>query len=75
MDKIEKTIKEINELGFATITLSESQVSQIIGVSVGTLKNWRDKLIGPQYKKMGTGKKGKVIYTKQSVATWLCETN
>lgn len=65
---------EITEMGYQSITLNENQVSKIIGTSPTTLKNWRDQGIGPGFKKMeAAGKKGRVIYTKLSVATWLCD--
>lgn len=73
-EEILQTIKDITEIGYKSVTLNENQVSKIIGVSPSTLKNWRDQGIGPGFKKMdAAGKKGRVIYTKQSVATWLCD--
>ena len=72
-EKILQMIKEITEMGYKTITLNENQVSKIVGVSSSTLSNWREQGIGPQFRKMETtGKRGRIIYTKQSVSEWLC---
>ncbi|QOG13318.1 helix-turn-helix domain-containing protein [Arcobacter sp. FWKO B] len=66
---------QINEMGYKNkITLNEATVAKIIGVSSSTLSNWRKDGLGPNYRKIDNGKKGKVIYTKQSVAEWLSQT-
>ena len=69
--EVQQTIQEITELGYKALTLNENQVSKIIGVSPSTLSNWRSELIGIPFKKMGNGKRGRVLYTKRNVAYWL----
>ncbi|WP_228283423.1 helix-turn-helix transcriptional regulator [Arcobacter sp. FWKO B] len=75
MDTMAQIMAQINEMGYKNkITLNEATVAKIIGVSSSTLSNWRKDGLGPNYRKIDNGKKGKVIYTKQSVAEWLSQT-
>jgi hypothetical protein len=72
-NKIQETIKEITEMGYKPIVLNESQVAKVIGVSPSTIANWRKVGLGPEFKKLNNGLKAKVMYTKHSVAEWLCD--
>lgn len=74
-EKIKATISDINEMGYKSITLSENQTAKIIGVSASTLSIWRKEGIGPEFKKMNTGRNGRVFYTKNSIAEWINETS
>lgn len=75
MDTINQILAQINEMGYKNkITLNEANTAKIIGVSSSTLSNWRKEGLGPNFKKIDNGKKGKVIYTKQAVAEWLSQT-
>lgn len=75
METINQIIAQINEMGYKNkITLNEASTAKIIGVSSSTLSNWRKDGLGPNFKKIDNGKKGKVIYTKQSIAEWLSQT-
>jgi len=56
------------------ICLNQKQTAEIIGVSSSTLDNWRKVGLGPQYKKIDNGKKGRVLYTKSSIVEWLSNT-
>jgi DNA-binding XRE family transcriptional regulator len=75
MDTINQIINQINEMGHANkMTLNEANTAKIIGVSSSTLANWRKENLGPSFIKMNTGKKGKILYPKQSIAEWLSQT-
>ena len=57
------------------IGLRQSEVAQIIGVSLSTLEAWRREGRGPEYIKAGpAGGRGRVIYLKSTVAKWLANT-
>lgn len=56
------------------ICLSQKQTAEIIGVSLSTLDNWRKIGLGPQYKKIDSGKKGRVLYPKTAIIEWLSNT-
>jgi predicted DNA-binding transcriptional regulator AlpA len=50
---------------------SPREVSELIGVSTGTLRSWRERLDGPQWLKAG-----KLIrYAPSDVEAWLSVTN
>lgn len=72
-NNISETIKQINEMGYKALVLNESQVAKIIGVSASSVSKWRREGLGPRFKKLDNGLKAKVMYTKQSVAEWLCD--
>lgn len=56
------------------ICLNQKQTAEIIGVSSSTLDNWRKIGLGPQYKKIPSGKKGRVLYPKAAIIEWLSNT-
>lgn len=67
-------ITEINNLDpkyKKLIALNQKQTADAIGVSSSTIESWRKESLGPEYKKMDTGKKGRVFYSKIAVAAWL----
>lgn len=41
-----------------------------IGVSPGTLENWRTRGVGPKFIKTGTGRRGKVLYDPADIEAW-----
>jgi predicted DNA-binding transcriptional regulator AlpA len=50
---------------------SPREVSELIGVSTGTLRSWRERLDGPQWLKVGK----KIKYDRNDIETWLAATN
>lgn len=56
------------------LCLNQKQTAEIIGVSSSTLENWRKESVGPEYKKIDNGKKGRVLYVKTSILEWLNNT-
>ena len=41
-----------------------------IGVSVGTLENWRTQGVGPRFIKTCSGSRGKVLYDPADIEAW-----
>jgi phage terminase Nu1 subunit (DNA packaging protein) len=76
MDQVQQVIEEINKNSIykKKIALNTLQTSELLGVSSGTLENWRRQGIGPGYLKMSGGKKAKVMYPKTAIAEWLTNT-
>ncbi|MDN5047579.1 DNA-binding protein [Aliarcobacter butzleri] len=56
------------------LCLNQKQTAEIIGVSSSTLDNWRKIGLGPDYKKIDSGKKGRVLYPKNAIIEWLSNT-
>lgn len=56
------------------ICLNQKQTADIIGVSSSTLDNWRKIGLGPQFKKIDSGKRGRVLYPKNAIIEWLSNT-
>lgn len=56
------------------ICLNQKQTAEIIGVSSSTLDNWRKIGLGPSFKKINSGKKGRVLYPKNAIIEWLSNT-
>ncbi|MGB7402385.1 MAG: helix-turn-helix domain-containing protein [Arcobacter sp.] len=56
------------------LCLNQKQTAEIIGVSSSTLENWRKEGVGPEYKKIDNGKKGKILIPKTSLIEWLNNT-
>jgi len=50
--------------------LTDTEVAELLGISVKTIQQWRWKGIGPTYVKVSTGW---VRYRPADVATWLEE--
>lgn len=76
MNSITQVIEEINKTNpkfKQLIALNQKQTADIIGVSSSTLEAWRRDAIGPQYKKVNTGK-GRILYPKIAIAEWLTQT-
>ncbi|MDD2653372.1 MAG: DNA-binding protein [Sulfurimonas sp.] len=71
---IKLMINEINNLDpkyKKLIALNQKQTANAIGVSSSTMESWRREAVGPEYKKMDLGKKGRVLYSKIAVAAWM----
>jgi len=56
------------------VCLNQKQTADILGISSGSLENWRKEGIGPSYKKIENGKRGRVLYPKSSIVEWLNNT-
>lgn len=56
------------------VCLNQKQTAEIIGVSSSTLDNWRKIGLGPAFKKINSGKKGRVLYPKNAIIEWLSNT-
>ncbi|APW64420.1 hypothetical protein LPB137_00525 [Poseidonibacter parvus] len=56
------------------VCLNQKQTAQILGVSSSSLENWRSAGIGPSYKKINSGKRGRILYTKSSIVEFLNNT-
>ena len=69
IEEINKTNPKFKQL----IALNQKQTADIIGVSSSTLEVWRKEAIGPEYKKVNTGK-GRILYPKVAIAAWLSQT-
>lgn len=71
------TLEEMNIINpkfKGLLCLNQKQTAEIIGVSSSTLDNWRREAIGPEYKKVDSGKKGRVLYPKTALIEWLNQT-
>lgn len=53
--------------------LKESQVAQRLGVSMPTLRSWRCRGIGPDFVKMGAGKKAPVRYSASDIESFIAQ--
>jgi len=42
----------------------------MIGVSPGTLENWRSQGVGPKFIKTSASRRGKVLYDPVDIETW-----
>lgn len=56
------------------LCLNQKQTAEVIGVSSSTLDNWRKIGLGPSFKKIESGKKGRVLYPKIAIIEWLANT-
>lgn len=77
MDQVQQVIEEINKNSIykKKIVLNTLQTSELLGVSSGTLENWRKQGIGPQYVRLGgEGRKPRIMYPKTAIAEWLTNT-
>lgn len=71
------TTEEINMIDPAykrLVCLNQKQTADILGISSGSLENWRKEGIGPSYKKIENGKRGRVLYPKSAIVEWLNNT-
>ncbi len=74
MNSITHIIEEINKIDEKfkkLIALNQRQAADAIGVSSSTMESWRKEGLGPNYIKMNTGKRGRVLYPKTAIAEWL----
>jgi hypothetical protein len=53
----------LHQLGY----VPEHEVAGVLGVEIGTLRNWRSKGIGPAYSRAG----GTLVYPVESLRDWL----
>lgn len=72
-DNIEE-INKINPTYKRLMAFNQRQTSIILGVSEGTLHNWRVMGIGINYIKERAGKKSRVLYPKIEIAKYLSNT-
>ncbi|MDO8453808.1 MAG: DNA-binding protein [Sulfurimonas sp.] len=77
MSSIVQIIAEINKINpkfKQLLALNQKQTADAIGVSSSALERWRkEKGVGPEYKKVNNGKRGRILYTKQAIAEWLSD--
>ncbi|WP_413800120.1 helix-turn-helix transcriptional regulator [Streptomyces iranensis] len=50
--------------------LTPVQLADELGVSVGTLANWRWRGEGPRYLKLGSGRSSPIRYQREDVDAW-----
>ena len=50
--------------------LSTNQAAPKIGVSPGTLENWRSQGVWPKFIKTNAGRSGKVLYDPADIEAW-----
>lgn len=50
--------------------LENKVAAPLVGVSPGTLENWRVKGLGPKFIKVSAGQRGKVVYDPDDIAEW-----
>ena len=50
--------------------LETRDAAPLVGVSVGTLENWRTQGVGPKFLKISNGRQGKVVYDPDDIAIW-----
>ena len=76
MNSIAQIIDEINKdtEHKKLLCLSQSQVAKVLGVSSSTLENWRKDSLGPNFIKVKSGKKGRILYSKIDIANWISNT-
>ena len=55
------------------ILLKESHVAERLGVSMPTLRSWRCRGIGPNFVKMGAGKKAPVRYSSIDIEQFIAQ--
>lgn len=67
-------INMIDPLYKKLVCLNQKQTANILGISSGSLENWRKEGIGPSYKKIENGKRGRVLYPKSAIVEWLNNT-
>lgn len=72
---IKETMSDISVGGYKQLMLSPRDVSEITGVSISSLDNWRRAGVGIEFKKMDTGTRGRVMYPKRAVAEWIISGN
>lgn len=73
------TLEELNSMLPAEqkkqACLNQTQVSSLLGVSCGTLSNWRAEAISLEYIKVGSGKKNRILYSKTKILEFLNSQN
>ena len=50
--------------------LDTKEAAPFIGVTPGTLENWRVQGIGPKFIKTTSGRRGKVLYDPADIEAW-----
>jgi len=71
------TVEEINLINpnyKKLVCLNQKQTAEILGISSGSLENWRREGVGPTYKKIENGKRGRILYPKSAIVDWLNQT-
>jgi len=67
IEEIDTTNPHLKKL----VCLNQKQTSDILGVSSGSLENWRREGLGPRYIKIESGKRGRILYPKSGIVEWL----
>jgi len=71
------TVEEINLIDPSykkLVCLNQKQTAEILGISSGSLENWRREGVGPAYKKIENGKRGRILYPKSAIVEWINQT-
>lgn len=50
--------------------ITAAEAAKILGVTTGTLANWRSTGVGPAYSKTGDGPRGHVLYASADVRAY-----
>lgn len=64
-------IDAIDPIFSKIVCLNQKQTAQILGVSCGSLENWRSAGLGPSYIKINSGKRGRILYAKSAICDWV----
>ncbi|MCG3678446.1 terminase small subunit [Aliarcobacter butzleri] len=54
--------------------LNQKQTAEALGCSSSSLNNWANQGLGPSFKKIDSGKKGRILYPKTAIIEWLSNT-
>ena len=69
-----QNLDEVNPKFKKLLCLNQKQTAEILGVSSSSLENWRKNSQGPSFRKIETGKRGRVLYPKSAIVEWLNNT-
>ena len=59
---------------YGKIALNQKESASVLGVAPSTLDRWRAEGVGPKYKKINMGKRGRVIYPVSCLVEFLNDT-
>jgi hypothetical protein len=63
----------IESISAAASLLNDEQAAEQLGVSPATLRSWRCRGIGPNFVKMGAGKKSPVRYSASDIEQFIAQ--
>ena len=53
--------------------MTERETAWSLGISAGTLAQWRSRGIGPRFVRLGARPPARVLYRRSEIAAWLDE--